>query len=626
MESVDGTVPTTTPTAVYSSERWDPGDGDEMQWNFPATVGRNLEVRLYFANQYDGTASAGSRVFDVSVDGNTVLNNYDIAADVGHRVGTMKAFNVTSDGIVDIDFGHVVENPLINAIEIVDLNAPPSAAADEAVRRSYDGNNVGAATTMPDVGIQWSRARGAFLLDGQLYTAWADGHLYRRTFNGTTFGPAQDVNLNGLTQFSDEMQRMTGMFYKNGRIYYTLLGSSQLHMRYFSTHADVVGAGLKELQPFTVSDSVDGVDWSQVRGMFLAGNKVYWSNKTTGDLHSINWNDGAPGNGSPVAGTGDVVSGPGVDGQDWRYRAMFARQTVANQAPNAVIGASCANLQCNFTSTGSTDDGSIVLRSWNFGDGGTSTMTSPPHTYANPGTYTVTLTVTDDDGATDTDTQQVQVSNASAISFVGANRDSNGGSAVNHNVNVPAGVQAGDGLVMAFSDNAPAQSITAPAGWTQVATQSTNGMTTRIWERVATAGMAGQQVRVTTGAAARGTLVLSAYRGTDSSRSGGRRGDRGRDRDPCGPHHTDGDGAGGRVGGVVLGGQDREHGELDGTGRTDGAGHVRRHRCRAHVAPVRRQRWHGVARHGRRTDSDRVIGLGPGGHGHPGARPAVTPG
>ena len=80
-------------------------------------AGTNLQVRLYFINQYPGTAGVGQRVFDVAVE-DQVLNDYDIVADVGDRVGTMKNFNVTSDGNVNIDLSHVVENPLVNGIEI----------------------------------------------------------------------------------------------------------------------------------------------------------------------------------------------------------------------------------------------------------------------------------------------------------------------------------------------------------------------------------------------------------------------------------------------------------------------------------------------------------------------------
>ena len=46
----------------------------------------------------------------------------------------------------------------------------------------------------------------------------------------------------------------------------------------------------------------------------------------------------------------------------------------------------------NFTNT-STGTGTLVSTNWNFGDGGTSTLSNPSHTYANSGWYNVCLTV-----------------------------------------------------------------------------------------------------------------------------------------------------------------------------------------------------------------------------------------
>jgi hypothetical protein len=42
--------------------------------------------------------------------------------------------------------------------------------------------------------------------------------------------------------------------------------------------------------------------------------------------------------------------------------------------------------------------GNVTSWSWDFGDGSTSTMQNPSHTYTDPGTYTVSLTVTGPDG------------------------------------------------------------------------------------------------------------------------------------------------------------------------------------------------------------------------------------
>jgi gliding motility-associated-like protein len=53
--------------------------------------------------------------------------------------------------------------------------------------------------------------------------------------------------------------------------------------------------------------------------------------------------------------------------------------------------------------------GVIASYHWNFGDTDTSNISSPSHTYNNPGFYNVTLSVTSDSGCTHFSTQQVQI-------------------------------------------------------------------------------------------------------------------------------------------------------------------------------------------------------------------------
>ena len=114
----DASIPAGTPEALFQSERWDPSGGQEMQWNFAVAPGE-VEVRLYFAEIYGGAFSVGARTFDVSIEGQQVLDNYDVFADVGANAGVVKSFIVTSDANLDIDFGHVNENPAIKGIEVL---------------------------------------------------------------------------------------------------------------------------------------------------------------------------------------------------------------------------------------------------------------------------------------------------------------------------------------------------------------------------------------------------------------------------------------------------------------------------------------------------------------------------
>ncbi len=120
--------------------------------------------------------------------------------------------------------------------------------------------------------------------------------------------------------------------------------------------------------------------------------------------------------------------------------------TPTNQAPVANFAFTTSGLTATFTDSSTDADGSIVSRSWTFGDGGTSTATNPSRTYAAAGTYTVALTVTDNAGATHTKSSAVTVSSGTALILSNGvpvnNLSAAAGGSVNYVMNVPAGASS----------------------------------------------------------------------------------------------------------------------------------------------------------------------------------------
>ncbi len=141
-------IPTGTPDAVFASERYDLGGGTEMQWNFPVAPG-DYEVRLYFAEIFEFGQSVGFRKFDVQIEGVTVLDDYDVFADVGGFAGVVKTYQVTSDANIDIDFLHVNENPALKGIEIVSAGEVDELLTVSASQ--LDFGNVAANSTADQV-------------------------------------------------------------------------------------------------------------------------------------------------------------------------------------------------------------------------------------------------------------------------------------------------------------------------------------------------------------------------------------------------------------------------------------------------------------------------------------------
>jgi PKD repeat protein len=112
---------------------------------------------------------------------------------------------------------------------------------------------------------------------------------------------------------------------------------------------------------------------------------------------------------SQAMGTTDVSHNQRVLVNTKATVAAFRGAPAGNVAPTANFSFTTSSLTANFTDSSTDSDGTIASRSWDFGDGTTSTATNPSKTYSAAGTYSVKLTVTDNGGLSNTKTQSVTV-------------------------------------------------------------------------------------------------------------------------------------------------------------------------------------------------------------------------
>ena len=82
----------------YRTETWIPADGTGATFSFPVPNG-DYVVHLHFVDWASFSQAPGDRVFNVSLEGQEVLEDFDIIAEVGKNKALVKSFPVTvSDG------------------------------------------------------------------------------------------------------------------------------------------------------------------------------------------------------------------------------------------------------------------------------------------------------------------------------------------------------------------------------------------------------------------------------------------------------------------------------------------------------------------------------------------------
>ena len=398
-----------------------------------------------------------------------------------------------------------------------------TSGVDDLAWRSYSSAAIGAQTTVANTGVPWSTARGVFMIGATIYYGTADGNFYRASFNGQTVGPpvvldpyddpAWDNVQTGSGQtyqgvkpgYYGEIPSITGAFYSAGRLYYAQSGVTALHWRYFSPDSGTIGS---------TEFAVTGGSFAKIAGMFASGTTLYYATSTDASLHAVTYTDGGTNGLTPTVTptTDHILSGPSLDGRDWRAQGMFAFNPPT--PPVARATTSCTNLGCTFDGSASTaPSGTIASYGWSFADGTTSTGAVTTRGYANAGTYTYSLSVTDNQGLVSAPvTGTVTVAASSTPIGFNASADATTAFDVGVTMTTPISVNAGDTeVIYVATSNVASNVLSVPSGWTQVATQTNLPLQAALFEKTATGTEPGSAVTVSVTSAGPITAQLLDY-------------------------------------------------------------------------------------------------------------------
>ena len=175
---------TSDPT-LYRTERWDAPSAPAMTYSFSVPNG-TYQVRLHFAENYAPLFAVGQRVFDVQIEGQLAIDNLDVFAEAGANRALIRTLTATvADGQINIAFIHGVEDPFVNAIEVM-TGAPPQPPLSLDPMPLQSPRQVNTPITYTATARNGINTQYKWLFDDGSETGWSSSPTVTHTFTGAT--------------------------------------------------------------------------------------------------------------------------------------------------------------------------------------------------------------------------------------------------------------------------------------------------------------------------------------------------------------------------------------------------------------------------------------------------------
>ncbi|SIS82960.1 PKD repeat-containing protein [Zobellia uliginosa] len=403
---------------LYQTER--SASPPVFDYNLPLENG-TYEVTLHFAEIYWGATSGGSggigkRVFDVSLEGSTVLDDFDINLVSGPESPVVRTFEVVvQDGVLNMHFdaggANGIDQPKLSGIEILSKD---DALLPCALPDAWANNDIGSVQIAGETCFE----NGRYEVSASGADIWGSAdefHFVYRELTGDGEIVAQVMSLEATSVWAKAGVMMRNDLEANSVLAQMIISPNPNNLGgvgHSFQDRPLKGAAMGSAN-FTTPQSVPGGFPHYVRLVRLGNTFTGYVSETNGNWTLV---------GSkvlPMDQTIFVGLATTSHNDDELTTAVFENvsvqeETQENQAPYASIGTNVstgtAPLVVSFDGNGSSDDKNIVSYSWNFGDGtanGSGALVE--HTFTNAGSFDVTLTVADEEGEVGVDVVTIVV-------------------------------------------------------------------------------------------------------------------------------------------------------------------------------------------------------------------------